>query len=340
MNSSLPPACPCTTCCVGPAGPSSTSTAPKGSVYDFLLSVGDEVATRYTAVAFDRPGSGFSSRLDRDDGGSPQTQAAVLRRPHRSSASTGRSSSVTRSGPPSAWPGLSTRQTKSAAVVTIGGHVMPLGEAPPRLAAIVRSRATLRTLALFARTAIGKSLVERVLGRIFSQIPFPTSTSASRLRSRSTPKRLINDGEERASWTQGLRVLEREYPRVQAPVVVVVGRAGPDRAAELVPAPAPAAAPRGAARTARSRPPAAVRPRRRVMAAIDRARQALVAGPTVRGEAGSRSRGELSSVCAAAIRLVKRSLFASCAPAAYHRKPVALGGEPAVPCTRNPLQRG
>ena len=32
--------------------------------------------------------------------------------------------------------------------------------------------------------------------------------------------------------------------------------------------------------------------------------------------------------------------FASAHGPAYHRNPVALGGEPAVPCTRNPLQRG
>jgi len=50
----------------------------KGSVYDLLLSIGERLAERYTAVAFDRPGSGFSGR-SAQDGGSPQAQAAVLR---------------------------------------------------------------------------------------------------------------------------------------------------------------------------------------------------------------------------------------------------------------------
>jgi len=50
----------------------------KGSVYDFTLSVGDRIAQKYTAVAIDRPGSGFSGRPPGGDA-SPQAQAGLLR---------------------------------------------------------------------------------------------------------------------------------------------------------------------------------------------------------------------------------------------------------------------
>jgi pimeloyl-ACP methyl ester carboxylesterase len=50
----------------------------KSSVYDFLLSIADRVAARYTAVAIDRPGAGFSGPAA-GEGGSPQAQTAVLR---------------------------------------------------------------------------------------------------------------------------------------------------------------------------------------------------------------------------------------------------------------------
>ncbi len=50
----------------------------KSPAYDFVLSIGSARAERYTAVAFDRPGAGFSGRPPRG-GGAPQEQAAVLR---------------------------------------------------------------------------------------------------------------------------------------------------------------------------------------------------------------------------------------------------------------------
>jgi len=102
----------------------------KSSVFDFLLSIADRAAARYTAVAFDRPGAGFSRRAAQD-GGSPQAQATVLRaaaaelglrRPILIGHSFGAAVAL-------AWaldaPG------EVAAVVTLGGYVLPLGGPPP-----------------------------------------------------------------------------------------------------------------------------------------------------------------------------------------------------------------
>ena len=96
----------------------------KSSVYDFTMSIADEVAERYTAVAFDRPGAGFSGR-PASDGGSPQAQAAVLRaaagvlgleRPILLGHSFGAAVAL-------AW--ALDAQDEVSAVVTLGGYVLP-----------------------------------------------------------------------------------------------------------------------------------------------------------------------------------------------------------------------
>jgi pimeloyl-ACP methyl ester carboxylesterase len=194
----------------------------KGSVYDLMLSIGDRLAERYTAVAFDRPGSGFSGRSARD-GGSPQAQAAVLRaaaaglgleRPLLVGHSFGAAVAL-------AWaldaPG------EVAAVVTLGGYVLPLGGPPPWVVALMRSRTTLRTVGLLGRSRLGRPLVDSALRRAF----FPGRPPADYVRIAPAlaldEARLINDGDDRKSAEAGLRALQTRYARLDVPVVVVVG---------------------------------------------------------------------------------------------------------------------
>jgi pimeloyl-ACP methyl ester carboxylesterase len=194
----------------------------KGSVYDLMLSIGDHLAERYTAVAFDRPGSGFSGRSPRD-GGSPQAQAAVLRaaaaglgleRPLLVGHSFGAAVAL-------AWaldaPG------EVAAVVTLGGYVLPLGGPPPWVVALMRSRTTLRTVGLLGRSRLGRPLVDSALRRAF----FPGRPPADYVRIAPAlaldEARLINDGDDRKSAEAGLRALQTRYARLDVPVVVVVG---------------------------------------------------------------------------------------------------------------------
>jgi len=194
----------------------------KGSVYDFVLSIGDRLAERYTAVAFDRPGSGFSGRAARD-GGSPQAQAAVLcaaaaelglERPVLVGHSFGAAVAL-------AWaldvPG------EVAAVVTLGGYVLPLGGPPPWVVALMRSRTTLRAVGRLGRSRLGRPLVESAVRRAF----FPGTPPANYLRIAPAlaldDARLINDGDDRKSAEAGLRALQPRYARLDAPVVIVVG---------------------------------------------------------------------------------------------------------------------
>jgi pimeloyl-ACP methyl ester carboxylesterase len=194
----------------------------KGSVYDLLLSIGDRLAERYAVVAFDRPGSGFSGRSARD-GGSPQAQAAVLRaaaaelglkRPVLVGHSFGAAVAL-------AWaldaPG------EVAAVVTLGGYVLPLGGPPPWVVALMRSRTTLRAVGRLGRSRLGRPLVESAARRAF----FPGRPPDEYLRIAPAlaldEARLINDGDDRKSAEAGLRALQPRYAGLAVPVVIVVG---------------------------------------------------------------------------------------------------------------------
>ena len=123
----------------------------KGSVYDFTLSVGGRLAQRYAAVAMDRPGSGFSGR-PADGENSPQAQAAVLRaaaaelgleRPILIGHSLGAAVAL-------AWALAAPRDV--AAVVTLGGYVLPIGGHPAWVVALLRSPTALRAVGALGRS--------------------------------------------------------------------------------------------------------------------------------------------------------------------------------------------
>jgi len=194
----------------------------KGSVYDFVLSIGDRVAERYTAVAFDRPGSGFSGRAPHD-GGSPQAQAAVLRaaaaklgleRPVLVGHSLGAAVAL-------AW--ALDAPAEVAAVVTLGGYVLPLGGPPPWVVALMRSRTTLRAVGRLGRSRLGRPLVESAVRRAF----YPGRPPQEYLRIASAlaldEARLLSDGDDRKSAEAGLRALQPRYALLDTPVVIVVG---------------------------------------------------------------------------------------------------------------------
>ncbi|MCX6371553.1 MAG: alpha/beta hydrolase [Actinobacteria bacterium] len=194
----------------------------KGSVYDFLLSIGGRLALRYTAVACDRPGSGFSGRATQD-GGSPQTQAAVLRaaaaalgleRPLLVGHSFGAAVAL-------AWaldaPG------EVAAVVTLSGYVLPLGGPPPWVLALMRSRTTLRAVGRLGRSGLGRPLVDGALRRAFFPGRPPEDYARIAPALALDEARLVSDRDDRESAEAGLRALRPRYARLDAPVVVVVG---------------------------------------------------------------------------------------------------------------------
>ena len=198
----------------------------KGSVYDLLLSVGDRLAERYTMVAFDRPGSGFSGRAAQD-GGSPQAQAAVLRaaaealglrQPILLGHSFGAAVAL-------AWaldaPG------KVAAIVTLGGYVLPLGGPPPWVLALMRSRTTLRAVGSVGRSRLGRPLVGGALRRAFHPGAPPSDYARIAPALALDEARLVSDGDDHRSAEAGLRAIQPRYALLDVPLVIVVG--GQDR---------------------------------------------------------------------------------------------------------------
>jgi len=194
----------------------------KGSVYDLLLSIGDRLAERYTAVAFDRPGSGFSGR-SAQDGGSPQAQAAVLRaaaaalglrRPILVGHSFGAAVAL-------AWALDAPREV--AAVVTLSGYVLPLGGPPPWVVALMRSPTNLRAVGRLGRSRLGRPLVDSALRRAFFPAPPPRAYARIAPALALDEARLMSDGDDRKSAEAGLRSLQPRYARLDMPVVIVVG---------------------------------------------------------------------------------------------------------------------
>jgi pimeloyl-ACP methyl ester carboxylesterase len=194
----------------------------KSSALDFLLSIADRVAERYTAVAFDRPGAGFSGRAPHADG-SPQAQAAVLRaaagelglrRPILVGHSLGAAVAL-------AW--ALDAPDEVGAVVTLGGYVLPLGGPPPWVVGLLRSGAVLKATGRLGRSRLGRPLVDGALRRVFSPDVPPADYARLVPAMALEDERLFHDGEDRRSAEAGLRALEPRYPGLAVPLVIVVG---------------------------------------------------------------------------------------------------------------------
>lgn len=251
----------------------------KGSVYDFTLSVGERLAERYTALAVDRPGSGFSAR-PANGGNTPQAQAAVLRaaaselglrRPILIGHSLGAAVAL-------AWALAAPDEV--AAVVTLCGYVLPLGGGPPWVTTLLRHPATLRGVGLLGRSRLGRPLVRSAVERAFSPGTPPDEYVRIAPQLALQASALISDGEDRKAVESGLAALRPLYPGLRAPLVILVGAqdrivppAVSDRLHALVPG-SELVRVAGAGHMPQFTAPDAV------LAAVDRAAELAVAAPT------------------------------------------------------------
>jgi len=194
----------------------------KGSVYDFTLSVGERLAERYTALAMDRPGSGFSARPAKGEN-TPQAQAAVLRaaatelglrRPVLIGHSLGAAVTL-------AWALAAPAEV--AAVVTLCGYVLPLGGGPPWVATLLRHPVALRGVGLLGRSRLGRPLVRSAVERVFSPGTPPDDYVRIAPRLALQEPALISDGEDRKAVEGGLAALRPLYPGLRVPLVILVG---------------------------------------------------------------------------------------------------------------------
>jgi len=194
----------------------------KGSAYDFSLSVGPRLAETYTTVAIDRPGSGYSSRPAAGNNG-PEAQAAVLRaaaarlgleRPLLVGHSLGAAVAL-------AW--ALDAPAGVSAVVTLGAYALPLGGPPPWAVKLMRSPALLRAFGALGRSRLGRPAVRGAAERAFSPTPVPPAYLDVAPQLALQPAALASDGADYAAVEAGLVSLRSRYPRLQVPLVVVVG---------------------------------------------------------------------------------------------------------------------
>ena len=192
------------------AAPWSTSTAPRAPCTTSLLSIGDRLAERYTAVAFDRPGSGFSGR----PAAGRRLAAGAGRRPARRGrrarprAADPRRALVRRRG----GARLGARRARGGGR---GRHARRLRPAARRPAAVGgRADALTRDPARRGPArplAAGTAARRRRLRRAF----FPGRPPAEYARIAPAlaldEPRLVNDGEDRKSAEAGLRALQPRY---------------------------------------------------------------------------------------------------------------------------------
>jgi pimeloyl-ACP methyl ester carboxylesterase len=194
----------------------------KGSVYDFTLSVGARLAERYAVLAMDRPGSGFTARPAKGEN-SPQAQAAVLR---VAAAELGLESPILLGhsfGAAVALAWALDAPDDVAAVVTLGGYVLPLGGPPRWVVALLRSPTLLRGVGAIGRSRLGRPLVEGAVKRAFSPGSPPPEYVRLAPPLALAPANLIGDGEDRKSAEEGLAALEPRYPGLAVPLVILVG---------------------------------------------------------------------------------------------------------------------
>jgi pimeloyl-ACP methyl ester carboxylesterase len=194
----------------------------KGSVYDFILSVGGRVAQKYTAVAIDRPGSGFSGRSPGGDA-SPQGQAAVLR---AAAAALGLEKPLLVGHSLGAAVALAwalDAPADVAAVVTLSGYTLPLSGPPPWVHALLRSRTVARAIARVGRSRLARPLVHAALRRAFSPGEVPPDYARIAPALALADANVVDDGADQQAAEAGLRALEPRYSGLAVPLVIVVG---------------------------------------------------------------------------------------------------------------------
>jgi pimeloyl-ACP methyl ester carboxylesterase len=194
----------------------------KGSTYDFTLSVGSRLAERYTTLAIDRPGSGFSGRPPAGEN-RLEAQAATLRaaaallgieRPLLVGHSLGAAVAL-------AW--ALDAPDDVAAVVTLGAYALPLGGMPAWAVRLLQHPALLRGMGAMVRSRLGRPIVRRAVARAFSPGTAPEAYLEVAPQVALQPAALQHDGADRKVAEAGLAALGPRYPSLRVPLVVVVG---------------------------------------------------------------------------------------------------------------------
>jgi pimeloyl-ACP methyl ester carboxylesterase len=196
----------------------------RGSSRDFTATVLDAVAERHRAVAFDRPGSGYSER-PQGDGASPIVQARLLRsafaelrlvRPVIVAHSLGAAAALA----------LAALHPESAGgVVLLGPHAIASG-APLGAASLIQETWFLGpTLLHTVVEPLGHALAGLVLRRSFSPNPVPPDYRRMAPAMALRPTHFLWSSRDLRAADDALRAVEPLYRTIAAPVTILVGEA-------------------------------------------------------------------------------------------------------------------
>jgi pimeloyl-ACP methyl ester carboxylesterase len=192
-----------------------------GSTYDYHA-LAALLSSRFRVVAFDRPGNGYSAAPP-DDGHSPIGQALLLHeairrlgieRPLVVGYSLGAAVAA-------AWAALYPDDV--AAVVTVGGHVMPYRLPAARLARLLRVPLVSRFVASTLLVPLAYPVGYELLALACSPQPLPRAYAHAALAVALRPGPLRHAAQDLERATPDLRTLAGAYGELDLPFVVVVG---------------------------------------------------------------------------------------------------------------------
>ena len=198
-----------------------------GNLRDWTFGLAQRIAERRRAIAFDRPGHGYSERPD-ERGGDPAVQARILQAAARE-LGVERPILVGHSwGAALAMSWALADPDGVAGVVTVSGAVMPWSAKPFVVERLGLEETLVGAYLNYIRSTAKNGGVERFVRRIFRPQDPPKGYVAhvgGPLSLRETTQ--IANREDIATLNRALRRQAPDYGRVRIPVEVVSGREDP-----------------------------------------------------------------------------------------------------------------
>lgn len=198
-----------------------------GNLRDWTFHLAPRIAATRRAIAFDRPGFGYSERR-MDRAGDPAVQARVLkaaadalgvRRPILIGHSWGAAVAM-------AW--ALAHPDDVAGVISVSGAVMPWSETPALAELIGLDRLLIGLYLDYLQASSGSGGIERFVARIFRpQTPPPGYLEHVGGPLALRPATLAANREDIETLNTALRRMAPDYPRLTMPVEVISGTADP-----------------------------------------------------------------------------------------------------------------
>lgn len=194
-----------------------------GNLRDWTFDIAPALATRRRAIAFDRPGLGYSER-PAGQGGDPATQARVLARATRALGAEKPILVGHSLGAAVAMAWALAEPDNIAGVVTVSGTVMPWSTAPMLAERIGLDELLIGFYFDYLKSTAARGGLERFVSRIFRPQPVPDGYLDYVGGPLSlTPSAVAANKQDVAALNTALRRQAPDYVRITAPVEIISG---------------------------------------------------------------------------------------------------------------------